>query len=74
MALPSGDSFLVVHTLDCAVRLREEYVRRLRDAAFDDLGDAPDPVETGNNLDMLRVSTVEVVEAIIAWRAATGVS
>ena len=68
-----ADKFLAEHGLNCAVQLREEYLRRLQTAAFDDLGDAPDPVAMGNNIDMLRVATVEVAEALVEWRRVSGV-
>ena len=73
MAAADGDTFMAEHTLRCAVHLRAEYLRRLHSAVFDDLGDEPDPVSVGNYIDMLRVSTVEVVEALVQWRIATGV-
>lgn len=68
-----ASSFLRDHELRCAVELREEYLRRLQFAILDQPS-SPHLTDIGNNLDMLRTATVEVVEALVRWRQLTGVS
>jgi len=69
MAQDAAEVFLAQHGVQCSIQLREEYLRRLREVVNDPLGEPPDPVPVGNNLDMLRVASVEVVEAIMRQRA-----